>query len=203
MHASKTETFLTGKCLNDPHTLQGALQTLREELNPHPAILEAEPKYRRNLAQGLLYKTILGIISETLDERKKSGATNIKRDVSQGQHYYKSDANLWPLNQGIAKVEGKVQCTGEAEYINDIPSVHGELHAAMVQAEQSKCQLDVVDATAALALPGVHHFIDHTCVPANNSWVPWPGGAEEIFSSGQIHYAGKQTADFFCKQIAD
>ena len=40
------------------------------------------------------------------------------------------------------------------------------------------------------ALPGVRHFIDHTCVPANNCWVPFPGG-EEIFSSGKIHYAGQ------------
>ena len=40
------------------------------------------------------------------------------------------------------------------------------------------------------ALPGVRHFIDHTCVPANNNWVPWPEG-EEIFSSGKIHYAGQ------------
>jgi xanthine dehydrogenase/oxidase len=39
-------------------------------------------------------------------------------------------------------------------------------------------------------LPGVRHFIDHTCVPGVNSWVPW-SEAEEIFSSGKIHYTGQ------------
>ena len=34
------------------------------------------------------------------------------------------------------------------------------------------------------------HFIDHTCVPARNSCVPW-GEIEEVFSSGKIHYAGQ------------
>ena len=40
------------------------------------------------------------------------------------------------------------------------------------------------------ALPGVRHFIDHTCIPGMNSWVPW-SDAEEIFSSGKILYAGQ------------
>lgn len=40
------------------------------------------------------------------------------------------------------------------------------------------------------ALPGVKHFIDHTCVPGRNSWVPW-ADAEEVFSTGKIHYAGQ------------
>ena len=40
------------------------------------------------------------------------------------------------------------------------------------------------------ALPGVRHFIDHTCIPARNAYVPW-AEIEEIFSSGKIHYAGQ------------
>ena len=69
VHATRTEIYLIGKRLTDPATLKGALNTLSQELNPHKAILEAEPKYRKNLAQSLLYKTILSIIYETLDEK--------------------------------------------------------------------------------------------------------------------------------------
>lgn len=39
-------------------------------------------------------------------------------------------------------------------------------------------------------MPGVRHFIDHTCIPGRNGWVPW-GETEEIFSTGKIHYAGQ------------
>lgn len=86
VHAVKTEDYLTGKCLNDPNVMQIALKTLAEELNPEFAILEADPEYRRNLAQGLLYKTILGVISQTLEPKMKSGAENLNRfkQVSQG-----------------------------------------------------------------------------------------------------------------------
>ena len=60
----------------------------------------------------------------------------------------------------------------------------------MVFATISNCELDVVDPSPALAVPGVRHWIDHTCVPGVNSWVPWTE-TEEIFSTGKIHYAGQ------------
>ena len=46
--------------------LKGALKVLNDELKPHEEILEAAPGYRKNLAQGLLYKTFLGIINEII-----------------------------------------------------------------------------------------------------------------------------------------
>ncbi len=64
VHASKTETFLNGKSLADGNTLKGALKTLKEEVNPHPETLEAEPLYRQNLTQSLLYKVFLGIVGK-------------------------------------------------------------------------------------------------------------------------------------------
>ena len=190
VHASKTEAYLNGKSLKDPDTLKGALKVLNDELKPHEEILEAAPGYRKNLAQGLLYKTILGIINDCVDDKLKSGGINIKRGLSDGKQFYKTDEEMWPMNKAVQKIEGNVQCTGEAQYADDIPRIIGELHAAVVQAKFSACELDVVDPSPALALPGVRHFIDHTCVPGMNSWVPW-NFPEEIFSSGKIHYAGQ------------
>ena len=78
---------------------------MSQELNPHKAILEAEPKYRKNLAQSLLYKNILAIIYETLDEKMKSAVKNVlNRDVSSGQQFYKTDQDLWPMNKGIVLI---------------------------------------------------------------------------------------------------
>ena len=177
--------------------MKGALNTLSQELNPHKAILEAEPKYRKNLAQSLLYKTILSIIYETLDEKMKSAVKNVlNRDVSSGQQIYKTDQELWPMNKGtynipnielllrfykhisftilidylhkyisylyliigVPKLEGKVQCTGEAQYTDDFPKQPGELVAAMVQAKQARCELDTVDTSAALVRKTFYHL---------------------------------------------
>ena len=86
--------------------MKGALNTLSQELNPHKAILEAEPKYRKNLAQSLLYKTFLSIIYETLDEKMKSAVKNVlNRDVSSGQQFYKTDQDLWPMNKGTLGIQ--------------------------------------------------------------------------------------------------
>ena len=125
---------------------------MSKELNPHSDLLEAEPIYRKNLAQGLLYKTILAIVNESLDDRLKSGSDKFARfkEVSKGQQSFKSDAELWPMNMSVPKVEGKAQCTGEAEYTDDIPPIYGELHAAVVQAKQANCELEIVDPSAAL-----------------------------------------------------
>ena len=54
------------------------------------------------------------------------------------------------MNEAIGKIEGKSQCSGEAEYVNDIPSFPGELTAFFVLATIGNCDLDTVDASAAL-----------------------------------------------------
>ena len=82
--------------------------------------------------------------------KRKKHSRNLSHFVSKGQQSFKSDAELWPMNMSLPKVEGKAQCTGEAEYTDDIPPVLGELHAAVVQAKQANCELEVVDPSAAL-----------------------------------------------------
>ena len=59
---------------------------------------------------------------------------------------------------GVPKLEGKVQCTGEAEYTDDFPKQPGELVAAMVQAKQARCELDTVDTSAALVRKTFYHL---------------------------------------------
>ena len=54
------------------------------------------------------------------------------------------------VNEPIPKIEGQSQCSGEAEYVNDIPSFAGELSAYFVLAAVGTCDLDTVDASAAL-----------------------------------------------------
>ncbi len=59
-------------------------------------------------------------------------------------------SELFQVNEPIPKIEGKSQCSGEAEYINDIPAFPGELTGIFVMATVGNCDLDTVDASAAL-----------------------------------------------------
>jgi hypothetical protein len=50
-------------------------------------------------------------------------------------------------------LEARAQCTGEAEYLLDIPTVHGELYAAYVTAKVAPATFNPdtdIDTTAAL-----------------------------------------------------
>lgn len=80
----------------------------------------------------------------------QSGATGIVRGVSSGVQNYDTDPSLYPVNKPVEKYEARIQCTGEAEYTNDLPNLPGELHAAFVYSTVANCDLDMVDPSDAL-----------------------------------------------------
>lgn len=81
------------------------------------------------------------------------------RNVSYGEQFYLTDDESWPIDMPMAKIEGKSQCTGEAQYVNDIPHQKGELFAAFVNSTIANCDLDVVDPSEALVIfeKSIHH----------------------------------------------
>ncbi len=63
---------------------------------------------------------------------------------------FETDESQWPVSQPVEKLEGRVQCGGEAEYVNDIQPASGELHAAFVMTSRANCDIVAVDTAAAL-----------------------------------------------------
>ncbi len=53
------------------------------------------------------------------------------------------------------------QATGEATYVDDIPVFANELHGYLVMTTVSRGRVVSVDPSAALAVQGVHAYIDH------------------------------------------
>jgi xanthine dehydrogenase/oxidase len=56
IHATKTENYLIGKNIYNDGTLQGAINLLKEEINPNLKPPHASPECRKKLAIGLFYK---------------------------------------------------------------------------------------------------------------------------------------------------
>ena len=54
-----------------------------------------------------------------------------------------------------------LQATGEAVYVDDMPSYGNELHAEFVLSTKAHAVVLSVDAIEALMLDGVHSLIDH------------------------------------------
>ncbi|XP_071107754.1 xanthine dehydrogenase-like [Haliotis cracherodii] len=193
IHATKTEEFLTGKTLTDPAVLRGALDSLKSELNPEYEAVLASVEFRRNLAVSLFYKFILNIC-ESKTSSVQSGGVPLERPPSKGERDFPEQKAEWPLKQPMPKIAAPFQASGEAEFINDMPSSSKELSGAFVLTSVGRGTIDHIDPSEALLMPGVFDFITAKDVVENNTMPNIPGMQflpEELFCSGDVKYSGQ------------
>uniref|UniRef100_A0A2A4JUF7 FAD-binding PCMH-type domain-containing protein n=1 Tax=Heliothis virescens TaxID=7102 RepID=A0A2A4JUF7_HELVI len=195
IRASATECFLLGKYLFRNDTLQAAIKVLRTEMVVTENPPEPSVDYRRQLALGLFYKGLLNLCPDSLlHPRIKSGAIKLResRPVSDGRQIFTTNPVVWPINQPIPKIEGLIQCAGEAMYTDDIPTFPKEVHAAFVLSTVGKGRIASIDPSAALNSPGVIAFYSYKDIPGLNSFTPEDDPEyrmnEEVFCSGQVKY---------------
>lgn len=97
------------------------------------------------------------------------GAAIAKSSLAQSKRF--------PVGAPLPHVAALQQCTGEALFVDDIDPPRGCLEAAMVVSTHAHARVISVDASKALALPGVHAYVDHgdlpppEKVPAENAYV--------------------------------
>ncbi|KAH9639142.1 hypothetical protein HF086_018210 [Spodoptera exigua] len=194
--ASATERFLVGKPLFRNDILQEAIKILKAELVVTENPPEFSAAYRKQLAVGLFYKGLLTLCPGTLiSPRYKSGAIKLHetRPVSEGRQIFDTIPSLWPLNQPVPKIEGLIQCSGEAKYTDDIPTFPKEVHGAFVLSTIGKGRIVSIDPSKALSHPGVIEFYSSKDIPGLNSFTPTDYYStyhmnEEVFCSGQVKY---------------
>lgn len=171
IHATDAETYLVGKSLNDQVTLDAVFASLDSQVFPDDDPVLSSAEYRVHLTKALFFKVKLGSIFDlngfshvnyyssqfvihTLGSAAKpnlsSAATQIDRGVSSGAQDFTPNQENFPIGEPIEKLEAKIQCTGEAEYVDDIPPIPGELFAAFVQSTIGNCNLETVDPGPAL-----------------------------------------------------
>jgi xanthine dehydrogenase/oxidase len=151
VHAEKTEAALVGKDPFDNATIQAAANILKEEIKPDWVLPDVSPEYRENLAISLFYKFILNIVPDTKSSSKfKSGGKVLERELSSGTQMFDTYEKNWPLTKNIPKIEADVQCTGEAKYVNDFPSLPNEVYGAFATAKNVHGKIASIDASRAL-----------------------------------------------------
>ncbi|XP_059486228.1 uncharacterized protein LOC132202921 isoform X2 [Neocloeon triangulifer] len=194
IHATNIETLLVGKPLLDNLTLSAAITELGLQVIPNMVLPDASAEYRKNLTQAIFYKFVLGLDQSKVSPANKSGGENLVRPLSSGTQEFDTDASLHPLNKPIPKIEALAQTSGEAEFVNDIHSIPGELHAAFVLTTIASGTISKIDSSTALALPGVVAFFKQTDLTQYNTFTPLDFGYEEedeILCSGKVKYAGQ------------
>lgn len=156
IHAEATEHLLMGvENFYSNANVQRAVNSLKNEIHPDNELVDSAPEYRRNLSIALFYRFVLSSTPtpQTIRSEFRSGATAISRPISSGVQVFDTKLNLWPLTEPVLKNEGLIQCSGEAEYTNDIFTrypVDEELWCAFVQTTEFHEKIVKIDASKAL-----------------------------------------------------
>ncbi|XP_017150611.1 abscisic-aldehyde oxidase-like [Drosophila miranda] len=192
VHATAIEQLMVGHSPYESGLIERIFNTLPSQFHPDEVLPDASPAYRSKLACGLLYKFLLKHAPEAqVAEKFKSGGQILQRPLSSGLQVYQTQRQNYPVSQAVQKVEGMIQCSGEATYMNDVLTTANTVHCAFVGATKVGATVDEIDAKEALQQPGVIAFYCAKDVPGTNSFcVPsFNFKVEEIFCSGLVRHS--------------
>lgn len=197
IHAEKLEKFLVGRNIYENDVFKNAVEILEKEVEPDAILTSASVDYRKHLAISLFYKFVLNTVpSDKIRPEFKTGAELLKREISKGTQTIEANESKSKLYKKVPKVEGEVQCTGEAQFVNDIPKYQSELQAAFVLGDEVHGRIASIDASEALKIPGVVAFYCAKDIPGLNNFMPlrfkmFNLKTEEIFCSDKLLYHGQ------------
>ncbi|CAI0643803.1 unnamed protein product [Colletotrichum noveboracense] len=197
--AEKAQEAVRGKRWGEAATLEIATDALLEQFDLAYGVPGGMAQYRRVLTISMFFRFWHEVVHELgLAKVSADLIQEIHRDISSG---YRDNFTASMKNRGTQTVGRPIphlsalkHCTGEAEYLDDMPRQHNELFGALVLAKRAHAELVSVDYTEALGMPGVVGYIDkNSPAKGTNIW-----GAvvhdEELFAEDTICYYGQVIA---------
>ncbi|MCJ1225874.1 hypothetical protein MMC12_002523 [Toensbergia leucococca] len=195
--AKEAVAYLLGKKWNDPATLEGAMNALEKDFDLRFGVPGGMATYRKSLAFGFFYRfyhevlSQLKVVDAEIDE-------DVQREIERAISFGKKDHDATQayeqsiLGKPKPHVAALKQCTGEAQYTDDIPVQKNELYGVMVLSSKAHAKLPSVDFSPAMDLPGVMEWVDHHDLPTPDAnWWGAPNcdevfmAVDEVFTAGQ------------------
>ena len=195
--AKETVEYLKGKRWTDPSTLEGTMNALENDFDLRFGVPGGMATYRKSLALGFFYRFYHEVLSELkvenmdIDEDVRG---EIERGISTGKKDH--DASQAYEQRIVGKAHPHVaamkQCTGEAQYTDDIPVQKNELYGVMVLSTKAHARIRSVDESPAMELPGVVAWVDHHDLPnPEANWWGAPNCDETFFAVDEVFSAGQ------------
>lgn len=195
--AKEAQAYLPGKKWTDPATLEGTMQALQNDFDLRFGVPGGMATYRKSLALGFFYRFYHEVLSELkvkevdIDEDVRGeierAISTGKKDLEATQAY--GQRVVGKANPHLAALK---QCTGEAQYTDDIPVQKNELYGHMVLSTKAHAKILSVDTSPALNLPGVYEWVDHNDLPnAEANWWGAPTCDETFFAVDEVFTAGQ------------
>ena len=195
--AKETTTYLKGKNWRDPATLEGAMAALERDFDLRFGVPGGMPTYRKSLALGFFYRFYHEVLSELTPNglgMNRDATGEIERAISFGRKDHDASRAYEQKILGKAKphVAALKQCTGEAQYTDDIPVQKNELYGVLVLSTKAHAKILKVDPSAALDIPGVVDYVDHRDLPSPEAnWWGAPNCDEVFFAVDEVFTAGQ------------
>ena len=190
--AREAVSYLKGKTWTDPATLEGVMNALEKDFDLRFGVPGGMATYRKSLALGFFYRfynEVLSDLGAKASEIDHDVRGEIEREISTGKkdheatQAYEQDI-LGKANPHVAALK---QCTGEAQYTDDIPVQKNELYGVMVLSSKAHAKILDVNFEAAMDLPGVAEWVDHHDLP--NPEANWWGAPGMYISKPSFHSA--------------
>lgn len=195
--AKEAQKYLKGKTWTDPKTVEGTMQGLEQDFDLRFGVPGGMATYRKSLALGFFYRFYNEILSELkvkAAEIDTDAKGEIERVISSGKKDHDAAQAYGQRIVGKANphLAALKQCTGEAQYTDDIPVQRNELYGHMVLSTKAHAKILSVDHSPAFGLPGVAGWVDHHDLPnPEANWWGAPSCDEVFFAVDEVFTAGQ------------
>ncbi|PNP86475.1 hypothetical protein FNYG_00177 [Fusarium nygamai] len=194
--AEKAQKVVVGRKWSDMKTLDVAIDALLEQFQLPFGVPGGMAHYRKVLTISMFFRFWHEVVHDLgLGEVDADLIEEIHRGISSGN---RDNFTSSMLNRGTKEVGRPIphlsavkHCTGEAEYVDDMPRQHNELFGALVMSKAAHAEILSVDYSTALEMPGVVGHIDKDSITKEqNTWGPVVLD-ELIFADGKSNYYGQ------------
>ncbi|ETI28697.1 xanthine dehydrogenase [Cladophialophora carrionii CBS 160.54] len=197
IEAKQASEYIVGKTFTDPQTLEGVMSALEHDFNLPFGVPGGMAWYRKSLALGFFYRFYQEVLIQIEDASKQADeevVEEIEREISKGHKDH--DASVAYSQKVLGKEHPHLaalkQCTGEAQYTDDIPTQKNELIGCLVLSTKAHAKLISVDPSPALQLPGVAAWVDRHDFPnPKANWWGAPVCDEVFFAEDEVFTAGQ------------
>ncbi|KAG7154629.1 Xanthine dehydrogenase/oxidase-like 2 [Homarus americanus] len=187
------------------NTMKAATSLLLQDLPLSPSAPGGMVEYRRALTLSFFFKfylSVRGWLSERLPQqvapltKEEELATQIHRHTapSSTQLFQKvppGQSPVDPIGRPITHTSALKQATGEAVYVDDMPTFSNELYAAMVLSTRPHAKILNIDESEALKVEGVERIFCARDLPGERNITGSVVPDEEVFASEKVTCVGQ------------
>ncbi|KAL1168416.1 hypothetical protein V6Z11_A05G081400 [Gossypium hirsutum] len=213
IRARNVEEFLSAKLLNFG-VIYEAIKLLESTIIPEEGT--SSPAYRTSLAVGFLFEFLSPLMNSYTDISKLwfdeynsdllSNDSKIKQNcdqfnqikspalLSSAKQVIQLNKDYHPVGEPLTKVGAVIQASGEAVYVDDIPSPRNCLHGAFIYSTEPLARVQGIKFKPGSSPHGVSTVISFKDIPGENIGAQTIFGSESLYADELTQCAGQRIA---------